>query len=144
MCGRFTQRYTWREIEDLYGLMGAARNLQAHYNIAPTDTVDVVTPARDGGNRLAPMRWGLIPWWWKKTIKDVPGTFNARAETVVDKPMFRDAFRRHRCIIPASGYCEWRKVHDGRAALLHQHRRRRRAHHGRPVDGWTIPRPASR
>src|SRR5258707_553553 len=54
MCGRFTQRYTWDEIEDLYGLMGAARNLQAHYNIAPTDTVDVVTPAHDGTNGLEP------------------------------------------------------------------------------------------
>jgi len=114
MCGRFTQRYTWDEIEDLYGLMGAASNLQAHYNIAPTDTVDVVKPAHDGANRLVSMRWGLIPSWWKRTIKEVPATFNARADTVVDKPMFRDVFRRHRCIIPASGYYEWRKVPDGR------------------------------
>jgi putative SOS response-associated peptidase YedK len=114
MCGRFTQRYTWDEIEELYDLMGAARNLQAHYNIAPTDAVDVVTPAHDGGNRLASMRWGLIPSWWKKTIKEVPASFNARAETVAEKPMFRDAFRRHRCIIPASGYYEWLKVPDGR------------------------------
>src|SRR6266849_4569857 len=94
MCGRFTQRYTWSEIQDLYGLMGDARNLQAHYNIAPTDTVDVVKP-HDGANRLVPMRWGLIPWWWKKTIKEVPASFNARAETVADKPMFRDVFTRH-------------------------------------------------
>jgi putative SOS response-associated peptidase YedK len=113
MCGRFTQRYTWRDIEDLYGLMGDARNLQAHYNIAPTDAVDVVISA-DGAKRLASMRWGLIPWWWKKPVKDVPATFNARAETVDAKPMFRDAFRRHRCIIPASGYYEWRKEPDGR------------------------------
>ena len=52
MCGRFTQRYTWREIHDLYGLTGAARNLQAHYNIAPTDTVDR-DPARRGGKARA-------------------------------------------------------------------------------------------
>lgn len=112
MCGRFTQRYTWRDIQDLYGLMGAARNLQAHYNIAPTDTVDVVI-AGNGVNGLASMRWGLVPWWWKKSLKDVPATFNARAETVADKPMFRDSFRRHRCIIPASGYYEWQKVQHG-------------------------------
>lgn len=114
MCARFTQRYTWHEIRDLYELAGTPRNLQAHYNIAPTDTVDVVTPARDGANHLSPMRWGLIPSWWKKTIKDVPATFNARAETVVDKPMFRDAFRSRRCIIPASGYYEWRNMPDGK------------------------------
>jgi putative SOS response-associated peptidase YedK len=114
MCGRFTQRYTWREIQDLYGLMGATRNLQPHYNIAPTDTVDVVKPVDRRTNHLVSMRWGLIPSWWKKTIRDVPATFNARAETVVDRPMFRDAFRSRRCIIPASGYYEWRKMPDGR------------------------------
>jgi putative SOS response-associated peptidase YedK len=112
MCGRFTQRYTWRDIQELYGLTGAARNLQAHYNIAPTDAVDAVVPG-DGVNRLASMRWGLVPAWWKKSLKDVPATFNARAETVAGKPMFRDAFRRRRCIIPASGYYEWRNTQEG-------------------------------
>ena len=113
MCGRFTQRYTWREIQDLYRLFGDARNLQAHYNLAPTDTVDAVIPG-DSANRLVSMRWGLVPSWWKKSLKEVPATFNARAETVAGKPMFRDAFRRHRCIIPASGYYEWRKTPGGR------------------------------
>jgi len=113
MCGRFTQRYTWREISDLYGLTGAARNLQAHSNIAPTDTVNVVRSA-NGANELVPMRWGLIPWWWKKPLKQLPASFNARAEGIADKPMFRDAFKRHRCIIPASGYYEWMKMPDGR------------------------------
>ena len=69
MCGRFTQRYTWSEICDLYGLTGASRNLQAHYNIAPTDTVEVVRPSADGAPELVPMRWGLIPYWWKKPLK---------------------------------------------------------------------------
>jgi len=114
MCGRFSQRYTWREIRDLYDLTGTARNLQAHYNIAPTDTVEVVRPAADGANELVPMRWGLIPYWWKKPLKQLPSTFNARAENVVDKPMFRDAFKRHRCIIPASGYYEWITMPDGK------------------------------
>jgi putative SOS response-associated peptidase YedK len=131
MCGRFTQRYTWDDIQDLYGLMGAARNLQAHYNIAPTDTI--VKPAADGANGLVPMRWGLIPSWWKKTMKEVPATFNARAETVVDKPMFRDVFRRHRCIVPASGYYEMAKGARRQAALLHQRRRRWRAEYRRLV-----------
>jgi SOS response associated peptidase (SRAP) len=58
MCGRFAQRHTWREIHDLYGLTGAARNLQAHYNIAPTDTVDVVRSAAAGTTELVSMRWG--------------------------------------------------------------------------------------
>jgi len=114
MCGRFTQRYTWREIHDLYDLTGAARNLQAHYNIAPTDIVEVVRSAVGGAAELVPMRWGLIPYWWKKPLKQLPATFNARAESVVDKPVFRDAFKRHRCIVPASGYYEWITKLDGK------------------------------
>ncbi|BDV36520.1 MULTISPECIES: SOS response-associated peptidase [Methylocystis] len=53
------------------------------------------------------MRWGLIPSWWKKPLNELPSTFNARAETLAEKPMFRSAFKSHRCIIPASGFYEW-------------------------------------
>jgi len=114
MCGRFTQRYTWQEVYKLYDLTGHARNLQAHYNIAPTDAVDVVRRADGSATELVAMRWGLIPWWWKKPLKQLPASFNARAESVVDKPMFRHAFQRHRCIIPASGYYEWIARPDGK------------------------------
>jgi hypothetical protein len=113
MCGRFSQRYTWREIHQLYDLTGAARNLQAH-NIAPTDPVDVVRPTAGGTNELVSMRWGLIPYWWKKPLKQLPATFNARAESVAGKPIFRDAFKRRQCIIPASGYYEWIARPDGK------------------------------
>jgi putative SOS response-associated peptidase YedK len=60
------------------------------------------------------MRWGLVPSWWKKKAKEAPATFNARAETVAEKPMFRDAFRRLRCLIPASGYYEWQNTPTGK------------------------------
>jgi putative SOS response-associated peptidase YedK len=114
MCGRFTQHYKWREIHELYGLTGASRNLQAHYNIAPTDECDVVKPVRDDTTELVSMRWGLIPYWWRKPLKYLPATFNAPAESVANKPMFRDAFRWQRCIIPASGYYEWIAWPDGK------------------------------
>jgi putative SOS response-associated peptidase YedK len=113
MCGRFTQHYTWREIQELYGLVGDARNVEPRYNIAPTSAIDVVLPTADGPAPV-PMRWGLIPSWWKKTAKDVPSTFNARAESAAEKPMFRSAFKRNRCIIPASGYFEWKTMPDGK------------------------------
>jgi len=61
-----------------------------------------------------PMRWGLIPYWWKTPLKQLPATFNARTESVATTPMFRDAFKRHRCIIPASGYYEWITKPDGK------------------------------
>src|SRR5436305_14392812 len=60
------------------------------------------------------MRWQFIPPWWRKSLKELPATFNARAETVTDKPMFRDAFREARCVIPASGYYEWASRPDGK------------------------------
>jgi putative SOS response-associated peptidase YedK len=60
--------------------------------------------ADGGAAELVSKRWGLIPYWWKKPLRQLPATFNARAESVVDKPMFRDAFKRRRCIVPASGY----------------------------------------
>jgi putative SOS response-associated peptidase YedK len=76
------------------------------------------------------MRWGLIPRWWSKPPKDLMrlSTFNARVETVTTKPFFREAFKRTRCIIPASGYYEWRKGEDGG----------REPHYFRRADGEII------
>ena len=122
MCGRFTNRLTWREIVALYRLSVPAtpeRNLPARYNICPTDTIDTVVE-EDGKRDLVPMRWGLVPWWWKKRVKDVPATFNARAETISEKPMFRDAFKRRRCLIPASGYYEWQSTPTGKQPYDHR------------------------
>ena len=69
--------------------------------------IDVVRLDADCHCELVSMRWGLVPFFWKKPLKEMPATFNARAETVSEKPMFREAFRRRRCIIPASGFFEW-------------------------------------
>jgi putative SOS response-associated peptidase YedK len=114
MCGRFTQHYTWAEVHaflNVFGDLGTPRNLQPRYNIAPTTFIDVVAArVRHGeivGREIVPMRWGLIPDWWKKPRKDVPATFNARAGTVAERPMFRGALKYRRCIIPASGFYEW-------------------------------------
>jgi putative SOS response-associated peptidase YedK len=106
MCGRFTQQLSWAELRRLAGLIGQPRNLAPRYNIAPTTPIEVVR-AGDGGGELVPMRWGLTPSWWKKPLRDLPSTFNARAETLAEKPMFRAAFKARRCIIPASGFYEW-------------------------------------
>ena len=114
MCGRFTQHYTWNELVALYRLTVPVSNLQPRYNIAPTTTIEAIIPRGADRLELMPMRWGLIPSWWKKTAMELPSIFNARAETVVEKPMFRDAFRRSRCVIPASGYYEWRPTPTGK------------------------------
>ena len=104
---------TRRELVELYRLTQPAQNLRPRYNIATTTAIDVLILA-DAGRELVPMRWGLIPSCWKKTAKEVPSTFNARAETVAQKPMFRSAFKRTRCTVPASGYYEWCAVDGGK------------------------------
>jgi putative SOS response-associated peptidase YedK len=89
-------------------------DLQPRYNVWPTDPIDVVTD-RDGERDLVRMRWGLVPWWWSKPLKELRmATFNARAETVETKPVFRDAFKRSRCLIPMSGYHELQNALSGK------------------------------
>jgi putative SOS response-associated peptidase YedK len=115
MCGRFTYRLTWPEIVRLYRLTldQPARNTQAPYNVCPTTTIDTILD-RDGNRELVPMRWGLIPSWWSKPLKELKlTTFNARAETVAEKPFFRGAFKRTRCLIPVSGSYEWQDTPGG-------------------------------
>jgi putative SOS response-associated peptidase YedK len=116
MCGRFTVKATWAELVALYRLTMAAppHTLRQRYNVCPTDPVDVVT-AEEDKRVLGPMRWGLVPRWWNKPLKELRmATFNARAETVETKPFFRDAFKRTRCLIPLSGYYEWQSTPGGK------------------------------
>ena len=100
MCGRFTYKLTWAEIVKLYRLTldAPARNTQARYNICPTTPVDVIVSG-DGHLSCIPMRWGLIPAWWNKPLKEMKlATFNARADTIATRPMFRLAFKRSRFV----------------------------------------------
>ena len=116
MCGRFTVKATWAELVALYRLTMEAppHNLRPRYNVCPTDPVDVVTAA-EGKRELVTMRWGLVPWWWSKPLKELRmATFNARAETVETKPVFRDAFNRKRCLVLMSGYYEWKDTSSGK------------------------------
>ena len=111
MCGRFTLHMPWSELVKLYRVHDRP-NLTPRYNIAPTQDILAVRLDEDGAQELANLRWGLIPRWSKD---ENPGysTINARAETVASKPAFRDAFRKRRCLIPADGYYEWKKLEDG-------------------------------
>jgi putative SOS response-associated peptidase YedK len=115
MCGRFTRNYTWAQIHAMYSIVpvGGIPNLRPDYNVCPTDNIDAIVP-EFANRKLVPMRWGLVPIWWKKPLKELPATFNARAETIAEKPMFRDAFKRFRCLIPDTGYYEWKATPEGK------------------------------
>lgn len=87
--------------------------LFARYNIAPSQSVAAIRVlSGEEGRELVSLRWGLIPHWAKEA-KSEYSTINARAETVAEKPTFRAAFRRRRCLIPADGFFEWSPTPDG-------------------------------
>lgn len=113
MCGRFALIHTKEDIERFFAVAGIEA-YPPRYNIAPTQPILVVTVAeRPAGSNLPDreavlMRWGLLPSWVKDP-GDFPLLINARSETAATKASFRAAMRHRRCIIPASGFYEWRR-----------------------------------
>lgn len=148
MCGRYA---TTMDPETLYGVFEAEPDPVAppgsgmyggdvprpRYNIAPTDTVAVVRtrPARDErpeGRFVAEARWGLVPSW-AKDLSVGSRMFNARAESVPEKASFRTAFEKRRCLVPATGYYEWRKLGVGADRKM-----RKQAYFITPADGAVL------
>jgi putative SOS response-associated peptidase YedK len=111
MCGRYVLGADAADYADYFGVDRIVTEaLAPSYNVAPTDRVYTVAEW-DDERLLGTMRWGLIPHW----AKDAKGIqINARGETAATKPMFRDAFARKRCIIPADGFYEWEPAERGR------------------------------
>jgi putative SOS response-associated peptidase YedK len=113
MCGRFTLFEADKILSREFGVSGFPP-LSPRYNIAPSQPVAAVRAAPAGaGRELALLRWGLIPSWSKDPAIG-NRLINARAETAREKPSFRNAFRRHRCLIPASGFYEWQRQERGK------------------------------
>ena len=112
MCGRFTLRTPAHALAEAFGVEVRA-NLQARYNIAPSQDIAAIRVApEEGGCELVMLRWGLVPHWASDAAMG-NRMINARAETVAHKPAFRAAFRQRRCLIAADGFYEWRKTPDG-------------------------------
>ncbi len=106
MCGRFLFSASEKMINQHFRLRDAHLKVEPRYNIAPGMPIMVVRPLPDDGNQMDPVLWGLVPSWAKEP-KLGQRMINARSETVMDKPAFRAAFKRRRCLIPASGFYEW-------------------------------------
>src|SRR5258708_24874887 len=99
-------------MDRLWALTDTLRNNQLgfsqHFNVAPTTQILIIYPG-DDGLELRMARWGLVPFWWKQP-KMPPFTFNARIEEAAGKPMWRQAVKTSRCLIPAIGWYEWKVV----------------------------------
>lgn len=105
MCGRFSRKGDTEALIERYGLApDDLPALEPRYNIAPGQEAVVIV--QEEGLHLVLMRWGLVPSW-AKDEKSGYRTINARAETVAQKPMFKGAIKKRRCLVPADGYYEW-------------------------------------
>jgi putative SOS response-associated peptidase YedK len=105
MCGRFTLTVNPSQLQEAFPWVEVPEDIRPRYNIAPSQPVAVIP--NDGKNRLDFFLWGLIPSWAKDPAIG-NRMINARSETLAEKPSFRAAYRRRRCLVPADGFYEWR------------------------------------
>jgi putative SOS response-associated peptidase YedK len=110
MCGRFVISSSPQLLRQLFGYFEQP-NFPPRFNVAPTQPIPVIVS--DQGRHFRLMRWGLWPVWVKDPRKFTL-LINARAETVKEKPAFKNAIRRRRCLIPADGYYEWQAIEGGK------------------------------
>jgi putative SOS response-associated peptidase YedK len=148
MCGRYASTRGRQELIDFFGVDGdEADELEPDFNVAPTKPVPIVLIRRSGSDaaneertrpastsgseeatrELRVARWGLVPFW-AKDVSIGARLINARVETAHEKPAFRRAFARHRCLVPADGYYEWQATGDGG----------KQPHFIRPADGGVL------
>ncbi len=110
MCGRFVAASPPDELANYFGTPPVEEELAESFNVAPTARIYAVRSPQQS-RELTVMRWGLVPFW-SKDLKIGARMINARSETVADKPAFRSAFKKRRCLIPVDGFYEWAKL-DG-------------------------------
>jgi putative SOS response-associated peptidase YedK len=116
MCGRFSASFQYRDIEVLWNLRGDSTDFAPRYNIAPSQDVLVIV-RNEGRNELRQMRWGLVPSWAQNPSIG-QRMINARAETLFEKPSFKQLVARRRYLVPADGFYEWRREGNRKVAYV--------------------------
>jgi len=116
MCGRYKMSKPTREVAETFHVT-SSYEIAPRYNVAPTDLVPAVRLDDTGARELVPVRWGLIPFW-AKDVKIGSSMINARAESVFEKPAFRNALQKRRCLVVADGFYEWRAEGKKRQPFL--------------------------
>jgi putative SOS response-associated peptidase YedK len=106
MCGRFVQYASIETLQQNFNIHTTGSDVIPNYNVAPTQKILTIIK-HDNENKLDKFHWGLVPFW-AKDISIGSRMINARAETVSQKPSFRNAFKKRRCLIPADGFYEWK------------------------------------
>jgi putative SOS response-associated peptidase YedK len=110
MCGRYRLTAKERWLSEYFNIPAEDIDWAARWNIAPTDEVATIRQDRAEPRRIfAKMRWGMIPYW-AKDMSISAKTINAVCETAAEKPVFRESMKKRRCLIPADGFYEWKKI----------------------------------
>ena len=141
MCSRYAfvpDAAAWADYRSVLGSLGEELlALAARPRLAPTDTVPIVVQQPGSPPRIVDARWGFIPHWWNKAERPRL-SFNARSEEAAQKPMWREALRSSRCLIPATSWTEWQKRHGAKVP----HALQRPDHLGFMFAGlWSLWRP---
>ena len=141
MCGRFTREFSWAQVRDFLDLRWPeSGEIAPSWNVAPTQVSPVARLAPGGvhaGEReLASMKWGLVPFWAKDPSIG-SRMINARAEGIEGKSAFRAAFARRRCVVPVSGFYEWKKVGGAAGAAGSRGKPVKQPYYITPVE-WEI------
>jgi putative SOS response-associated peptidase YedK len=113
MCGRYASFLPAEALARIFGTVNPLPNLEQTWNLAPTRDAPVVRLSQDGERHLDALKWGLIPYF-TKDIKKARKPINARDDNVAKSGMFREAFAKRRCLVPAPIYYEWRDDPDGK------------------------------
>src|SRR5262245_43399206 len=136
VCGRFVRQIFIDTIVDEFGVQEVSCDLNPSYNVAPTQQVAVII--EDGVKQLVSVRWGLVPSW----AQDLSGgskLINARAETINQKAVFKEAFQQRRCLVVADGFYEWQKTGAAREPVFIRLKSGRGFGFAGLYENWTSP-----
>lgn len=139
MCGRFVRKSTPKDIAKAYELGSVQTTLEPSYNIAPTqDIAAIVHSYKYNTQALVNLKWGLVPKWAKDRSMAAK-MINARSETLSEKPSFRTAFKKRRCLIVANGFYEWQKLEEGKQPVYIHLKNSELFTFAGIFEGWTSP-----
>jgi putative SOS response-associated peptidase YedK len=138
MCGRYSVGVSVEELEQIFEAPVSSAVKLPRWNVAPTQDAPVVALGREGGRRILPVRWGLVPHWADDASVGARH-INARAESVETTPAFRDAFARRRCLVPADGFYEWTRAEGRKQPWWIHHRQGGLLALAGVLDRWQTP-----
>lgn len=140
MCGRYVLKATLKDLQKTYGAVPEGTfSVEPNYNVAPSHHMPVIFETPNNGKRIIRHhRWGLVPYW-ADSLKTGYSMINARGESLSNKKSFQKSFKSQRCIVPASGFYEWKTTATGKFPHFIQRKQSELMHFGGLWESWNDP-----